>query len=320
MENFEKISSYVVSLISALLAYQFYDTISEHLFLRCWFYATLIIIACMVVTDIISLNNEAQGLKSFLRGIRYVCFFALAGCLLAGIYFRIEDNKVVITGKTDSNSSTNYEESTEEITVPTPIEQGSSYVTDILEDRSTISGVSAEEIEDSDVGAADDDSALELTGDLAGSDGFVTLSNGQWFYRIYSDYGYTATISNYSQRSIEINVKDAVTLELLEYIPYDQLEIESDSMGGDIGFYPIVFNFDMDTTSDIQKVASVTENDEPVADDFYYIIEPNEIRKLSMKISFKEAGLYRFRFSINYYKKGVKYTHDFPEDACIVEP
>ena len=319
MKRFEMVGSYLFSAVGILLEYQFYDTIAEHLFLRVCFYATVLMFGCMILTDIISFKNNLQGLKYFLRGMRYACFVAFAVCLLAGLYFRIEDNKVEITGEMVSGTESNIEEFTVASSESVDTEQDSFTDTLSFFEDGSVSNISEEDTTSNIPGIADDDSLLELEGYINSSDGFFIKKDGSLnsFYRITSVYTYIATISNYSQRSIEINVKDAVTLELLEFIPYDQLDLEVVPEGADIGFFPIIFHFGMDTNKRIQKVLRVTENDVDVDRNVYYTVEPNEIRKLSMEVSFQEEGLYRFQFSVNYYKKGVKYTYTFPECTCV---
>ena len=317
MEKFEKLSSYLVSLISALLGYQYYDTIAEHQLLKVWFYVSIFLTACMILIDVLCINHNEKNIKSFLRGIRYACIVSFIGCFIVGVLFRIEDNKIKITGETYSTSGSSVEESEIGTLDSSAVGNDLPDSTVSFEDISTISSASTDETVSDELGIIDDDSELELDGLLGGSEGFLTLSNGEWYYRISSEYGFMATISNNSQRSIEVKVKDAVSLELIEFIPYDLLDINNESMGGDIGLYPIVFDFDMDTSTDFQKMVSVTENGEAVSEDVYYIVEPNEIRNLSMRVSFQDEGLYRFRFSINYYKNGAKYSYQFPESSCI---
>lgn len=151
-------------------------------------------------------------------------------------------------------------------------------------------------------------------------EGVSEFSNGDLYELTEETCSISTTITNSSSRSIQIRVQDVVSLELLEFVPYDQLDIKDNytcSIGADGLQTPIEFVYYIDTDSTIQNCESIFYNLEYVAHDAYYILHPNDIKELSVNMHLREEGYYKFRVSINYYEKGKKYTDILSEHECI---
>lgn len=146
------------------------------------------------------------------------------------------------------------------------------------------------------------------------------FSNGDLYKIAEEEYCISVTITNNSSRSLQIKARDVVSLELLEFTPYNQLDIKNNyswANGGDGLQNPLEFIYYMDTDSTLQNCENVLYNFETVTNDAFYVMHPNDIKELLLCISLKEEGYYKLRVSINTYDNGKKYTDKVFNLECI---
>ena len=352
MNSIEKITSYVFTIMSIIVGISFYDTISENTLLRVCFYSAIVFGIVLLAIDLILTIFTSSGTKRGVRvrkvmsGVHYVYILFFVGCLLFGVYFRIEGNKVEITGKpvldseignTIDNGYINSIEGIQCLPTETINETEESVSEDsskLVIDERDFSSFNSADIHDYETDFSTE-TAQESMNELIpiketfiSSYGDVTLLEGDIYNRIEHEYIFSATISNNSQRSIELKVMDAVSLELLEYIPYDQLYVQTENYGfagkGDsVIQHPLLYTYDMDIGATLQKAKSVyedntfNESNEITDNQSYYVMQPNDIKEIYIYVNLKKKGYYRFKIGINYYVKGEKNSYTFPECECI---
>lgn len=146
------------------------------------------------------------------------------------------------------------------------------------------------------------------------------FSNGDLYKIAEEEYRISVTITNNSSRSLQVKAKDVVSLELLEFTPYSQLDIINNyswANGGDGLQNPLEFIYYMDTDSTLQNCESISDNFASVTNDAFYVIPPNDIKELLICVKLKEEGYYKLRVSINTYDNGKKYTDKVFNLECI---
>ena len=113
-------------------------------------------------------------------------------------------------------------------------------------------------------------------------------------------------ITNGKKEAVLINDYDAVVVDLLEFIPYEDLNIIQHSGGADGWKQTIAFRLDMSPELGRQAATPLIEgNEKEISGDMISLSE-NEVKRLKLKIYPEEKGFYRFKVIVNY-KQGGEY-------------
>lgn len=151
--------------------------------------------------------------------------------------------------------------------------------------------------------------------------GYSEFNNGDLYELVEEHYTISATIWNNSSKSIQIKPKDVVSLELIEFKPYQQLDIKNNysiSIGADGLINPIVFVYNVDTDSVLQKYENISYGLKSILNnDSFLVVEPNDISELMVHVYMKEEGSYKYRVKVNYHMNGEKYSKTISEITCI---
>lgn len=121
---------------------------------------------------------------------------------------------------------------------------------------------------------------------------------------------YTFDIQNNSEKSLYFNDGDSVSVNLLEFIPYDELNIVQSSGGADGWNNPTEFELNMSTQIG-QQIAKPFEDGSPKTLNGGYIsIDANQMDRFMLKIFPEEKGYYRFTITINYQYNNKTFTEE----------
>ena len=115
---------------------------------------------------------------------------------------------------------------------------------------------------------------------------------------------FTFDITNEKKEAIIINDYDAVVVDLLEFIPFEDLNIIQHAGGADEWTETIAFRLNMSPVLGRQVAAPLIDgNEKEISGDMISLSE-NEVRRLTLKIYPEEKGFYRFKVIINYKQGG----------------
>ena len=130
---------------------------------------------------------------------------------------------------------------------------------------------------------------------------------------------YTFDIQNNSEKPLNFNDSDTVSVDLLEFIPYDELNIAWSSGGADGWINPT--EFELNLTTQIGKQFAVPfENGNPkVINGGYISIDANQMDRFMLKIFPEEKGYYRFTITLNYIYNNKKHSHTTNEYRIVCE-
>ncbi len=271
-----------------MLSYLYYDTISEHILLKACLVLSGILLLVVFFADLISffVSNKESDFKKNTRSLISRMRYLGLFLLVVCLFFGII---IYISDNKVVMSSDIYsrlKDGSEHDSTETPIIFG-------------------------------EESILKR--------GNIKLSDESSYKLAYNYLLINTSISNNSQRTITIKFRDAVTLDLIEFIPYDQLDVKSldfNDIGAGDYYYPISFVFSANTGNVKQELEKVYDDknglrNTPLNTNGSYEIDPNETREINIEMTLHDEGYYRFRYSISYYEKGEKKTKVFKECEFI---
>ena len=118
------------------------------------------------------------------------------------------------------------------------------------------------------------------------------------------DPGYMPRISfdiaNQNNTPVFFNSNDAVTVEVLEYIPYDELVIVNETGGADPWTDPVYWSANIDP---LAKEYSAAPNEDKYSDltgDEFLKVDSNDLSRFILLINPSEAGYYKIRVKLSY--------------------
>lgn len=118
------------------------------------------------------------------------------------------------------------------------------------------------------------------------------------------DPGYMPRISfdiaNQNNTPVFFNSNDAVTVEVLEYIPYDELVIVNETGGADPWTDPVYWSANIDP---LVKEYSAAPNEDKYSDltgDEFLKVDFNDLSRFILLINPSEAGYYKIRVKLSY--------------------
>ena len=156
------------------------------------------------------------------------------------------------------------------------------------------------------------------------TEAFIKMTNEDVYPRISmnsfdydNDTYFSIDLYNYSDNIIVFKDKDAVEIELLEFTPFEELEIDFISNGeGEIGFLeePIELVAEITPVKKTYPALFIENNIKRKPNGAMLKIAEDDTKTLKIHIHPQQEGLYRFRIKLNYSMKGKpesKYTKEF---------
>ena len=130
---------------------------------------------------------------------------------------------------------------------------------------------------------------------------------------------YSFDIQNNSEKTLYFNDNEAVEVDLIEFIPYDELNIVSSSGGADGWNDPTEFELNMSTDLGIQYARPMVDGKQKKANEGFLSIESNKMDRFMLRIYPEEKGYYRFIISINYIYNNEKFSYQTEEFRIVCE-
>lgn len=120
-------------------------------------------------------------------------------------------------------------------------------------------------------------------------------------------------IINGNKDILTLNDDDAIGVDLLEFIPYDELDIKESWGGADVWQEPLDFRINLKNNEGIQYAAPVLDGKMKESTGAYIRIPTYDMQRLKLAIFPELKGYYRFKLIINYNQEGVKNTYETQE-------
>lgn len=115
---------------------------------------------------------------------------------------------------------------------------------------------------------------------------------------------FTFDLTNGKKEAVLINDYDAMVVDLLEFIPYEDLNIIQHSGGADGWKETIAFRLNMSPVLGRQVATPLIEGTEKERSGDMISLSEDEVKRLKLKIYPEEKGFYRFKVIVNYMQGG----------------
>lgn len=321
--NIKKISKSIASdaftLFAILFGYQYYGVIAEYPYLTYLFYAACILGVCLLFWDIAVLllgdiKEQSKKIDRVINWMKIICIAMFLVCMCLGVVCYIKDSEVKVIFTEGKHDESLHADSSENA-ISRRDDDGLAIESNSSEDGNE-SSIEAS-ITPYNYNPASNDDSIGLKGYSGGAGGFIRLLDGRSLYLLTASYGYSIEIINSTQRPIEFRCEDAVSVDLLEFIAYKDLEFEEPLIfsGGDDVYYPKAFSLQL--SGDLGLHKAMMNADEKIHKDGYFTVAKDDIDKFSITTFLQDEGYYRFCYVVTYYKNGEKHTMKSPECECV---
>lgn len=304
----------LLGIVSVAVSYQFYEKIKDNTLLKIFLLSLLVILVLLSVASIYEFLTQKKLLfYSKFASILWVGWIlAFFSCLMLGFILDItekDEPDIEIELHTGVSNNTGYEKGISTIdesysdysdfeNSDTSLSPESSKSNSYMLDEST---TEMQAWNEENVQYEDGDGLIDLERDLYD----VSLSNGLHGTKVavssinFLPY-FSLEFRNDSDDTIIVNDNKAMGIELLQFIPYDQFEVEGENGGADGWDVPIEFKLNMTDELGIQFASRDTGDNEELRKDAYLKIPENDIQKFNLTIYPEEKGYYRFKVFISY--------------------
>ena len=129
-------------------------------------------------------------------------------------------------------------------------------------------------------------------------------------------YSADVAISLYNESDSTIVLdNNSISVELLEYIPYDEIHIYDEAGGFGPGdwYEAVKYRIDLKNEQKIQNAYHVFDDEEKGRNDAYLKLHGHDVQRLDLSVLPEEKGYYRFRLIINYDQAGNTKTYKTQE-------
>lgn len=120
-------------------------------------------------------------------------------------------------------------------------------------------------------------------------------------------------IINGNKDILTLNDDAAVGVDLLEFIPYDELDIKESWGGADVWQEPLDFRINLESIEGIQYAIPVIDGEMKESTGAYVKIPASDMQRLKLAVFPELKGYYRFKLVINYNQEGGKKTYESQE-------
>lgn len=120
-------------------------------------------------------------------------------------------------------------------------------------------------------------------------------------------------VINGNKDILTLNDSDAVGVDLLEFIPYDELNIKESWGGADVWKEPLDFRINLENNEGIRYATPVIDGEMKESTGAYVKIPANDMQRLKLAVFPELKGYYRFKLVINYNQGGGKKTYESQE-------
>ena len=119
---------------------------------------------------------------------------------------------------------------------------------------------------------------------------------------------FTIDIQNNSEKAIYFDDSDAMSIELKEYIPFDDLNIVDTFGGGDGWNEPMDFEINLSDELGEQYAIPIVNGEPKAINDSFISVDKNTMNRFRLKILPRVKGYYRCAINLNYTYNNKKYS------------